>query len=556
MSFDWRRRLVFCGIAFAAASPLLFGVTIGDSHKAARAAGVTLLVSLLWVFDAMPLPIAAIIPLWLLPLVGVGNANSVAKAYFNDTQMLFLASFLVAKAMQNCRLHTRVAIRTLLMCRTPRRVLGAICGISFVTSMWMQNTAVAALMVPLLCSMLNQLEGAPAPAAAAAADEPADAVELEPVGVPLEESESPATAAVPDEGGVSADMRVRYAEACLLGVAYSCSIGGTTTPVGTGPNLVFFAVFGQMFPSAPTVSFGSWMLFAVPLGLMLVLTLWAGLAFVFLRRLRHMTLPRGSLEAQYAELGPVNLNEKMLSVLFVVQLVLWLTRGANDTKSGGWGGWGAWFATDGVSPVRDGTVAVFVAFAVFMLPDLVNRVAGQRFRVQPLLSVDDLRSLPWDIILLLGGGFALADAVQTSGMMTTFAAYLGATLAKMPPFAVLLTLVSLVTFLTEWTSNVSTASIFVPLVGALCIGQSPLFLMVPATICCSFSFALPSATPPNSLVFSSGKLRMRTMIGVGICLNVCAIVLTTLWVYTAGPLLLGFEINGVPAWSNCTSTQP
>lgn len=550
-SFDWRRRLILCVIAVAAASPLLFaGTTIGGSVKAARAAGATLLVSLLWVFDAMPLSVTAIIPLWLLPLLGLGNATSVAKSYFNDTQMLFFASFLVAKAMQNCQLHKRIAIKTLLTCRTPRRTLAACCVLSFFASMWMQNTAVASLMVPLMCSMLDQLDHAPAVSDVVAVPDEPPQVELEEINDDDAERTAPPIAP-PDEP--DAAMRVRYSEACMLAVAYSCSIGGTTTPVGTGPNLVYFAVFSQMFPSAPQISFGSWMLFAVPLGLMLLAALWAGLSFIYLRRMGRMTLPTASLQEQYAQLGPVNRNELSLAVLFVLQLALWLTRGANDTKSGGWGGWGQLFATDGVSPVRDGTVAVFIAYLVFLLPDTVTR-AEQRFHVRPLLAVEDFRTLPWDIILLLGGGFALADAVQSSGMMTTFAGWLGGALQALPPFVLLLSLVSLITFLTEWTSNVSTASIFVPLVGALCIGQSPLFLMVPATICCSFSFALPSATPPNSMAFASGKLRMRTMIAVGVCLNLVAIAMTTLYVYVVGPWTLGFVINEYPAWSPCLAT--
>jgi sodium-dependent dicarboxylate transporter 2/3/5 len=578
-SFDWRRRVVLCLVAVSASSPLLmFGVTIDGSATAARAAGVTLLVALLWVFEALPLSVSALLPLILLPVCGVANANAVAKAYFNDTQMLFLASFLVAKAMQNCRLHERVALKTLLLCRSPRRTLAAFCGISFLTSMWMQNTAVASLMIPLLMTMLNRLDASRADrdvelverrdevddSANATTTTTTNDVQLElesesNVDIQLNDNDD----VVDDEGenrlistnqAETADPELlsRFAEACLLGVAYSCSLGGTTTPVGTGPNLVLFAVFSQMFPSAPQVSFGSWMLFAVPLGLILTCVLWLVLAFVYLRRIGSLQLPIDGLQRSYAALGRVNQNEKRLAVIFVVQLLLWLTRGTNDKN--GWGGWSALVAPSG--GIRDGTIAVFIAFVIFLLPDAEVVTAG-RFRRVPLLSADDIRSLPWDIILLLGGGFALADGVQTSGMINSFARWLGELLVQLPAFVLLLTLTALVTFLTEFTSNVATASIIVPIVGALavCIDQSPLFLMVPATICCSYAFMLPSATPPNAIAFSSGKLRMRTMMSVGFFLNIVCIAATTAHMFAMSPLTFGIEIGSVPEWAGqCNRT--
>jgi anion transporter len=552
----------------------MFGVTIDGSAVAARAAGVTLLVALLWVFEALPLSVSALLPLILLPVCGVANANQVAKAYFNDTQMLFLASFLVAKAMQNCRLHERVALKTLLLCRSPRRTLAAFCGISFLTSMWMQNTAVASLMIPLLMTMLNRLDStrvADEQLAAATGDvelEPVDRIVDESVDIQLEENDtadtvenrliSTADSTSTDDSGVVDSppdpvLLSRFAEACLLGVAYSCSLGGTTTPVGTGPNLVLFAVFSQMFPSAPQVSFGAWMLFAVPLGLILTIVLWCVLAFVYLRRIGSLRLPIDGLRRSYAALGRVNQNEKRLAVIFVVQLLLWLTRGTNDKN--GWGGWSALVAPSG--GIRDGTIAVFIAFVIFLLPDAEVTTAG-RFRRVPLLSADDIRSLPWDIILLLGGGFALADGVQTSGMINSFARWLGELLVQLPAFVLLLTLTALVTFLTEFTSNVATASIIVPIVGALavCIDQSPLFLMVPATICCSYAFMLPSATPPNAIAFASGKLRMRTMMAVGLFLNLVCIMATTAHMFAMSPLTFGVEIGTVPEWAGqCNRTN-
>lgn len=575
-SFDWRRRVALCLVAVCASSPLLmFGVTIDGSAVAARAAGVTLLVALLWVFEALPLSVSALLPLILLPVCGVANANSVAKAYFNDTQMLFLASFLVAKAMQNCRLHERVALKTLLLCRSPRRTLAAFCAISFLTSMWMQNTAVASLMIPLLMTMLNRLDASHAAdgdveLADRRGDAPSDATES--VDIQLNDNDGDValdddvddvagenrliatSSQQADNSNNTADPELlsRFAEACLLGVAYSCSLGGTTTPVGTGPNLVLFAVFSQMFPSAPQVSFGSWMLFAVPLGLILTCVLWCVLAFVYLRRIGSLRLPIDGLQRSYEALGRVNQNEKRLAVIFVVQLLLWLTRGTNDKN--GWGGWSALVAPSG--GIRDGTIAVFIAFVIFLLPDAEVVTAG-RFRRVPLLSADDIRSLPWDIILLLGGGFALADGVQTSGMINSFARWLGELLVQLPAFVLLLTLTALVTFLTEFTSNVATASIIVPIVGALavCIEQSPLFLMVPATICCSYAFMLPSATPPNAIAFSSGKLRMRTMMSVGFFLNIVCIAATTAHMFVMSPLTFGVEIGSVPEWAgHCNRT--
>jgi anion transporter len=507
--------------------------------------------------------------------------------------MLFLASFLVAKAMQNCRLHERVALKTLLLCRSPRRTLAAFCGISFLTSMWMQNTAVASLMIPLLMTMLNRLESSSTTTASssmstlstsiqdqtqthAVVDSSTGDVELEPIDesadIQLEDNDNDndnddndnvenRLITNVDSGTASTDSTVspdpvllsRFAEACLLGVAYSCSLGGTTTPVGTGPNLVLFAVFSQMFPSAPQVSFGSWMLFAVPLGLILTIVLWSVLAFVYLRRIGSLRLPIDGLQRSYAALGRVNQNEKRLAVIFVVQLLLWLTRGTNDKN--GWGGWSALVAPSG--GIRDGTIAVFIAFVIFLLPDAEVTTAG-RFRKVPLLSADDIRSLPWDIILLLGGGFALADGVQTSGMINSFARWLGELLVQLPAFVLLLTLTALVTFLTEFTSNVATASIIVPIVGALavCIDQSPLFLMVPATICCSYAFMLPSATPPNAIAFSSGKLRMRTMMSVGFFLNIVCILATTAHMFAMSPFTFGVEIGTVPDWAgHCNRTS-
>lgn len=485
------RRVRFAGLLLGpvAAFAMAFVVPIApDSPAASRVAAVGTWMAIWWICEAIPLGATALLPVVVLPLLGIMGPGAVASQYFNDTIFLFIGGFLVALSMERSGLHRRIALAILskVGARPAALLLGFLVATAFL-SMWISNTATAMMMTPIALALILRLEEA---------------------------------------GGRQAR---RFTVGALLAIAYGASIGGVATLVGTPPNLALRSIHENLFPENDPLTFGSWLFFGLPLSVVLLGACWGVLSLFFTRGTVLMSEGE-AIRRQRAAQGPMDQAQGTTLVLFISLAVLWITRAPLDLGSFAFPGWAGIFPEP--SYVSDGVVAVGIGLLLFILPN--GRAPGER-----LLGVKALRDLPWGIVLLFGGGFALAGAFRESGLSDWVAGQSGA-LQGLPPLLVIMALCLMATFLTELTSNTATANILLPILGAnaQAMDLHPLLLMIPGALSCSMAFMLPVATPPNAIVFASDRLRVSQMAGVGLVMNLIGVVVISLfsW-YLAGPIL-------------------
>lgn len=493
--------LVIVGVPLLSLALIVLGDLEPGQPAVTRTAAVALWMALWWITGAVPLAVTALLPIFLFPVLGVMSAKEVPEHYFNDIIALYFGGFLVALAMERWNLHRRIALRFLLMCGVrPRSLLLGFMLPTFFLSMWISNTATTMLMVPIVASVIARLE-----------EESSEAV-----------------------------VR-RFTTALLLGVAYAATVGGVTTPIGTVPNLSFLRITHITFPNAPEVSFAAWFAFGFPLGLIMLLVLWLQLSGTLGREVGKLRIPPGQLREQHAALGPMRFEERAVLLVFGTLALLWLTRTGLDIGTLHLPGWNRLFGAP--EYVRDGTIAIGMAVLLFLLP--APNAPGER-----LLDWEAARRAPWDIILLFGGGFALASGFASSGLSLWIGHRLEG-LGALHPILMLLLICLLISFLTELTSNVATTEMILPVLAALAVvvGVNPLFLMIPATIACSFAFMLPVATPPNAIVFGTGKVPITAMVRTGFVFNALGVALLTAGMVLAGGTLFGIELGTMPEWA-------
>lgn len=323
-------------------------------------------------------------------------------------------------------------------------------------------------------------------------------------------------------------------------MAYGASIGGVATLVGTPPNLSFARILTIHFPNAPEISFATWFLFAFPISLLLLAVACVVLCVMFgIRGRKSSALNLDVIRSQYNALGPLAFEEKVVLADFVALALLWLSRRGiqiGDFQLPGWSRlfeWSAFF--------NDGTVAMGAALILFLIP------AMKKGRV---MEWETASELPWHIVLLFGGGFALATGFKESGLSMWFAHQLEG-LSGVHPVVLVGVTCLMITFLTELTSNTATAEMFLPIMAALSVAVkvNPLLLMIPATLSCSFAFMLPVATPPNAIVFGTDRVRMGEMVRVGLVLNLVGAVVITAGIYVFGSVVLGIDASVMPDWA-------
>jgi sodium-dependent dicarboxylate transporter 2/3/5 len=396
--------------------------------------------------------------------MGVLNAQAVAAPYSDKMVMLLLCGFLLALAVEKWGLHRRVALMVLVRVgRTPSGLLAGVMAITAVMSMWISNTATTLMMLPIVLALVSSCR--------------------------VENS---------DDGA-----NVRFAQSMLLALAYSASIGGLATPVGTPPNLLFQGIYSEHFPSAPEIGFGDWMLLGVPVALSMLFITWLLLTKYLLPVPADYKMgDRGVLKGKLALLGNMSVAEKRVALGFAITCFLWVFRKQLGLPS----------------TVHDSTIAAAMAIIFFLYP------SGDKERPQ-LLEWRDAKALPWGLLLLFGGGIALSKAFEASELTT----YLGALLVSLgglPTLVMVIGIALAVTFLTEITSNTATTSLILPVLAAASIsaGLDPLLLMIPATLAASCAFMLPVATAPNAIVVGSGQVDQETMVRTGIYLNLIGVV--------------------------------
>ncbi|CAH1232054.1 SLC13A2 [Branchiostoma lanceolatum] len=634
--------------------PIYFAYT--EYSKMAACAYAVIIMAVYWTTEVLPLAVTALLPIVLFPMLGVQSSKDVCINYLKDNNFLFVGGLLVAVAIERWNLHKRIALRVLLTVGSEPRwlMLGMMSATAFL-SMWISNTATTAMMVPIAQAILSELlkekgmdnleeKKILTPDENAGKFEEEEAIKLK--EIKMEEGDHDFVeddTTVPEDQvptlGSSVDKGDKMGKGLLLCICYAANIGGTATLTGTGPNLVITQAVDTLFPDGPGIDFVTWFSFGFPAMLLALLLAWIWLQCMFLdcRCLLGCIKQRGCkgrckrdrdnaaykvIRRQYDELGPLSFPEKVVLLHFVLLVLLWFFRDMKFVKlankrAAGW----TYFFVKGY--MTDAATGIMVAIFLFFWPSkppnfmccrrsrgLQSCVPPDTHPAKPAPPILDWatvhQKMPWSVVILLGGGFALADGVKASGLsdwmgqgFQTFSGFpvvalaliiciivafvteftsntstaaiflpiLGklvsglsiwlseafTSLAGVPPAVIALVVSILVAFITEFTSNVSTASIFLPIVGKMAEGicVHPYYLMIPATIACSFAFMLPVATPPNAIVFSYGRIKVVDMARCGFMLNLGCILVLTFAINTYGIPLYG--LHTFPSWATCAA---
>ncbi|XP_072772903.1 Na(+)/citrate cotransporter isoform X2 [Taeniopygia guttata] len=564
---------------------LLLPLPLTVPTREARCAYVIIIMAVYWCTEVMPLAVTSLMPVVFFPLLGVQTSKKVCLQYLNNTNMLFFGGLIVAISVEQWNLHKRIALRVLLILGVkPALLMLGFMAVTAFLSMWISNTATTAMMVPIVQAVLDQLDSTENDVTLVeqASGQTNTVIELEEKIT----SESTAVHVVSNEqvtddpkSSEEKKMRKRICKGMTLCVCYAASIGGTATLTGTGPNVVLKGQMNQLYPNNnDVVNFASWFGFAFPnMVLMLVLAwLWLQCSFMGLNfkkswgfgteKTAKEKAAYSVLKAEMKKLGPMSYAEFNILLLFVLLVLLWFSRNPGFVK-----GWAARLFPGGEKYITDSVPAVFIALLLFILPahkpkckawnpSMSDPEQTEEDKKKPFLSAPLLdwnvvqRKMPWSIVLLLGGGFALADASANSGL----SAWMGhqmTPLGSIPPWSIATVIALITAVITECTSNVATATLFLPIFSSLAesIKIHPLYIMLPATLSASFAFMLPVATPPNAIVFSYGHIHVLDMVKAGIVMNMIAVCCVTLAINTWGRPM--FELDTFPAWANSTRNQ-
>lgn len=497
----WKKIGIITGLSVFGLLALFFNPE-PENPLVGRMAAVAALMAILWLTEAVPLAVTALIPIVALPLFGILLGSDVAKSYVSSIVFLFIGGFLIALSMQRWNLHRRIALTIIYAIgkRADFMVFGFMAASAFL-SMWISNTATAVMMLPIGLAIVSKIE---------------------------------------EEFGDTKSHKLSLA--LMLGIAYGCSIGGVATLVGTPTNLAFVQIFSETFPEAPPIAFGQWLVIGLPYSVTMLVVVWFLLTKLLCRFDKNLVLDRSVIQREMKEMGSMKYEEKIVLSVFLSTVILWIFR--KDLNLGGLiiPGWSG--LSDAFNLIDDGTIAIALSMLLFFIPSRQGESPGR------ILQGDVFAKIPWDIILLFGGGFALATGFSASGLSE----YIGNTFASLGVVNVFVLVVLIcfcVTFLTELTSNVTTLSMLLPILGswAVSIAVHPLLFAVAATITASMAFMMPVATPPNAVVFGSNRIRIVEMARIGIVLNFVAIAFTLAAVYLLFPLLTGSAITDFPDWA-------
>ncbi|XP_037350001.1 solute carrier family 13 member 2 [Talpa occidentalis] len=550
-----------------------------------------IVMALFWCTEALPLAVTAFLPLVLFPMMGIMDASEVCIEYLKDTNILFIGGLLVAIAVEHWNLHKRIALNVLLIVgvRPALLILGFMLVTAFL-SMWISNTATTAMMVPIAHAVLEQLHKAPTGKekdVEEGSDNPTFELQepscQEPSCQKKEEAQLdngqahpalPAPTPIPPAPSVTTisqtKEQLRFTQGMSLCVCYSASIGGIATLTGTTPNLVLQGQINSIFPeNGNVVNFASWFGFAFPTMLILLLFSWLWLQIIFLGFNFRKNFGIGGqareqeqaayrvIKTEHKRLGPMTFAEKAVSFLFVLLVVLWFTR-----EPGFFTGWGnlAFSKENGQSMVSDGTVAIFISIIFFIVPSKIpglTEVPGKPGKLKAPPALLDWKTvnekMPWNIVFLLGGGFALAKGSEESGLSKWLGDKL-TPLQNIPHPAIAFILSLLIATFTECTSNVATTTLFLPILASMAqaICLHPLYVMLPCTLAASLAFMLPVATPPNAIVFSFGGLKVSDMARTGFLLNILGVLVISLAINTWSQPI--FSLNTFPSWAQSNTT--
>ncbi|MCB0689822.1 MAG: DASS family sodium-coupled anion symporter [Saprospiraceae bacterium] len=464
---------------------LIFFHPEGLSKEANAVLATTVWIAIWWISEALPIAVTALLPMILFPLTGALSLPTTTEQFGHKYVFLYMGGFIIAIAIEKWGLHRRIALRIINMIGSDVKkiILGFMVATAFM-SMWISNTATSVMMLPIGMAIISQLK-----------DNPATEI---------------------DENEI-------FGKALMLAIAYSASIGGIATLIGTPPNLVLAGVLHDTYHIE--ISFAKWLMFGLPISALLLILCWKYLtsfAFTF----KQKSFPGGKAEIRRLlnELGSLKYEEKLVLIVFVGTAILWISRSLLQK----------W-----IPALDDTIIAMTASIILFILP-----AKGKK---EKLISWEEAVRMPWGIILLFGGGMALAEGFSATGLANWIGGQM-TSLQGLSIFLLVFILIAAVNFLTEITSNLATTAMLLPILApmALTINVHPFILMVSATVAASCAFMLPVATPPNAVVFGSGYLRIPDMVRTGIFMNIISIVLLSFIVYFLLPYLWEFVPNQFP----------
>lgn len=532
----WQRLGLMMAIA-SFAGIIVLPEPSGLSSSAHLLAAVTVLMAVLWVSQAIPIPATALIPLAAYPLLGIQSAGDVSQSYINANIFLFFGGFIVALGIERWGLHRRMALHVVRLIGGNLRwlVLGFMVATAAL-SMWISNTATTMLMLPIALALLSTLKDV----SSSADDDEATRAQTE-------------------------RTLARLGVGLMLGIAYSASCGGLATLVGTPTNIAFMGQWRELFPEAPQPSMAEWMVVFLPLTAVMLAATFIVVTWRLPGRIGSTAIGRGFFTQRLHALGRPSVGEWAMLAVFIATATLWLTRQSVEFQIAGREepvtlvkGWSSMYervlieqlgADEEVArgAMHDATVAMLMALVMFVI-----RVPTESRSWKPLIDWETVeRGMPWGMLLLFGGGFAMASAFASTGL----SAWLGETLAHSLQGVSLPILVAaiclLMTFLTEFTSNVATVSTLLPILAgaALTLDVDPRLLMIPATVTASCAFMLPIATPPNAIVFAGSRVSMGQMVKHGFLLNLIGVMLVTAITFVLLVPVMGVSTEGLPEWT-------
>ncbi|XP_015591965.1 protein I'm not dead yet [Cephus cinctus] len=522
--------------------PIIFlPLIILNNNTMYRCLYVLLIMACYWIAEVLPLAVTSVIPIVLYPLLGILSTAATTLCYMNDTAMMFIASLAIAIAIQTSGLHMRVALWIIKLIGCSHRRLSF--GLFFVTmfiSMWISNTAATAMMVPIVQSVLEELEKQGLGNVFVTTDDESKEEEQE-------ASKKPTPITISH----------------YLAASYASSIGGIGTIVGSGTTLSIKGYYESRFPNGPGINFSSWMMYAVPPMLIMSILTWIWLQILYMGLFRPNSkearavdigkegerVATAVIEKKYKELGPITWGESCVGLLFIAVIFLWFFREPGFVK--GWPN----YITD--VAVKDSTAGIAVMIILFALPanlNFLNSFSKDPSK-RPTKASSGLltwklihQNMHWNLLFIFGGGFAIAAGSTASGLSTMLGnALIG--LQSLNPVIILFIACLLVETLTEMTANVSVANIVIPVLVEMCVAIKlhPMYMLVPGTMSASFSFHLPAGTPPNAIACAAGHIRTKDLMIAGIGPSIITLVTTTILFPTWGNYV--FQLSEFPEWA-------
>lgn len=476
MNFSYFLRF-FSG-PIAALCIILFVNLDATNPMITRMLAVTVWMALWWLTEVVHLAVTSLLPFLLIPMLGIASTTAIANEYMDPIMFLFIGGFIIAIAIERWDLHKRVALRILMLVgSTPARILAGVMLTTYLISLWISNTATVMMMISAVTALILRIEH--------------DAKH----------------------------HTHKLATGLLIGLAYAATIGGMGTLVGTPPNMVFYRFYEKAFPDNHDMDFASWFAIGFPLSLVFLILAFFVLKFLFMPKRNILTFQTSYFKDEYQKLGRMSYEEKSVATIFVCTALLWFTRSDIDFGSFTMPGWKNIFPKP--ENIQDGTVAIAMALLLFFIPS-----KSEKGRM--LINWDEAKKLPFHIVLLFGSGFALAKGFELSGLSEWLAGKLYF-MKDANPFVLVLSVCVLVTVISEFASNLASIQLMLPVLLPLVatLNVHPLLLMLPATFAASLGFMLPVATGPNTIVFGSGRIKVKDMMRAGLLINIIGILLIT-----------------------------